>query len=101
MVRRLRIGYTGSRGRVGSPTIANYHLAVTEPHPAQEVRVYVVKQQKRRMLTLKYYDRDLRRDHPWIKIAPEVRASVLSEVRRQVRLLELDIAFIASIGNER
>ncbi len=61
--------------------------------PRAEVRAHVVKKQKRRLLTLKNYDRDLRQDHAGIKIAPEVRASVLLEVLRQVRLLELDIAF--------
>jgi hypothetical protein len=61
--------------------------------PLPEVLAHVLKKQKRRLLTLKNYDKDLRQDHPGIKIAPEVRASVLSQVQRQIGLLELDIAF--------
>jgi len=61
--------------------------------PRAEVLAHVLKKQKRRRLTLKNYDKDLRQDHPRIKITPKVRASVLSEVQRQVCLLELDIAF--------
>lgn len=58
-----------------------------------EVAADVVKKQKRRLLTLKNYDRDLRRDHPGIKIAPDIRASLHSEVQKRICLLELDIRF--------
>lgn len=58
-----------------------------------EVAADVVKKQKRRLLTLKNYERDLRQDHPGIRIAPGIRASLYSEVQKRIRLLELDIQF--------
>ncbi len=58
-----------------------------------EVADDVVKKQKRRLITLKNYERDLRRDPPGIKMTPDLRQSLLLEVQQRIRLLELDIRF--------
>lgn len=58
-----------------------------------DVVAHVVKRQRRRLLTLKNYERDLRRQHESIRIPTDVRNRLSERLCRQIRQLELEIQF--------
>lgn len=66
-----------------------------------DVAAHVIKRQKRRLLTLRNYERDLLRQHESIRMGIDVRSRLAASVRRRIRELELEIAFNEGTFGER
>jgi glycosyltransferase involved in cell wall biosynthesis len=69
--------------------------------PDFDVAAYVIKRQKRRLLTLRNHQRDLLRQHESIRFGMGVRHRLAASVRRQIARLELEIAFNEGTFGER